>query len=128
MLHNFIAAATAHGILLHPYENKIISDKTSIHNNAFAVHEMHIEILHPGGTIKYLGQIITFKKRCPSRVMRVGSLHEPRTSADITKIATEGQAETLRRTRDAISSFRHRKMDDDRGNEAETTDNATHEC
>ena len=97
-------------------------------NNMVAVKWMNIA-LPPKGDTKYLGQAINFRKRRPSRVRlphqaRVGNLHVPKTTGDVTNIPTEEQAETRRRNGDAISPLRFRSMDGGRGNE-ETTNNTT---
>ena len=55
MLDDLTAAATAHGLQLHPKKNKIISNTTSKRErgNTVAVQGMKIEILPPQGKIKY---------------------------------------------------------------------------
>ena len=57
--------------------------------------------------------------------MRVGNIHAPQAGADGTKMPTEGQTQTLRRTGDAISFLRFRNVDDDGRDEEATPDNAT---
>ena len=57
--------------------------------------------------------------------MRVGNIHEPQAGADVTKVSTEGQTQTLRRHSDPITLLSIRNVDDDGRFEEEASDNVT---
>ena len=57
--------------------------------------------------------------------MRVGSIHEPPTRVDVTRIPTERETQDLRRHSDHSTPLRPSHVDDDGRDEEETPDNAT---
>ena len=89
MLDDIVRAAKPHGLELHPNKTKILSNQTKRTGRASShsarVQDMDIEIIPHEGSLKYLGQLISF--------------HEPM------------ETEIHHRTRAAWASFTSRKQE-----------------